>query len=148
MKTVLASIIVALCVGILPGVAQYTNTPVCAWTDAQSSPTIALHPTNPNIQMATFVSYDGSDIYPGYGFSTDRGVTWSNGEIPYPKFPPSGYTNGVLDPSCVINRSGRYFYCYGAENASRWDVFVSYTDDKSTWSTPGCLSLTEPHSLP
>jgi len=40
------------------------------------------------------------------------------------------YNNGLIDPTCVINASGRIFYSYGLQNTNtgREDIFVSYTD--------------------
>ncbi len=100
----------------------------------QSETAIALHPTNHNIQLATWNDFRASPNNhpePGYGVSTNGGVTWMRGLLTLPARPPGQppIVRG-FDPSCAINRGGVYFYCYAVKNNAtppRWNIAVSKT---------------------
>lgn len=81
--------------------------------------------------MVVWNDFRNGVVQPGFGFSTDFGVTWT-ASVKTPL--PTGYNRG-FDPSCAINRSGRAFYCYaaakpygGTRDTARRDIFVAFTN--------------------
>jgi hypothetical protein len=127
-------------------IAQATlpNTVVQSEIHEQSETSIALHPTNHNIQLVTWNDFrsgppPNGHPEPGYAASTDGGVTWVRNVLVLPSQQARGF-----DPSCAINRDGRYFYCYAIKNTAtpqRWNIAVSRT------TTPGTSDDWEDHII-
>ncbi len=123
--------------------AQFTNMAIATDIYDQCEVAIAANPTNEKTQMMVFANFkDPSLVVPDYAFSTNMGATWTRGSISQSQF-PSGYSRGLVDPSCGFNRSGRAFYCYGLltsvqfpfADTTRWDIFVAYSDNQgASWT--------------
>ncbi len=99
-------------------------------SEEQYETAIAVNPNNPNHLFATWMDFsDGVNNKPGYGISTDGGITWSNNLIPL----PTGLTRGA-DPSCIFDLNNNLYYSYMAYIPSRFPYVANSTNNGIDWN--------------
>ncbi len=105
--------------------AQYENVAIDTNSATQNEITIAISPVNSNYLKASWNEYRNSypKTEPGYAFSTDGGLNWSDGIVP-----DTGIYSYGIDPSSAFDNFGNAFYCYyGRDITSQGPIMVSRT---------------------
>jgi len=110
----------------------------------QDETAITVDPNNTQHLMATWNDFTNAPFpNPGYGFSTDGGVTWQTGILRPDS--TNGYDNG-FDPSCAFDKLGNAFYVYIAQGPSDGTVpmtaYISRTrSDGPPWTSHPITSV-------
>ncbi len=106
--------------------------------DAANEPTIAIHPTDPNIIVVGWRQFDtitSSRRRAGVGYTVNGGQWWTAGVLPVPWGQPANA--GQTDPVLGVDADGVFYFWSELFDPSPYKQYVyrSYTGG-ATWTEP------------